>query len=386
MSTVTERGAQCVACRSGRGFSWRTVIQVNIVVALIGCADAGRSRDEPITPPKAVFAGVVPDAPVARANWTVARAGQQIFAFYGLGTGKTHADIARDAHAYDLQARQWQPLGSIPVEAGRLASVAATVGGQVYLFGGYTVSAAGEEKSMPEVLRFDPRTERFELETTMPVPVDDSIALPWRDRWIVLVSGWHDTGNVRDVQVYDTWQNVWTSGTRWPGKPVFGHAGGIVGDSIVACDGVTSDKGADGRNDFTLSAACWRGELDAEEVGRIRWHALPPHPGGALYRAGAAGRQDGRGIVFAGGSSRPYNFDGVGYDGVPAQPSDTVFSYDLRCQSWRVHAGLPEAGMDFRGLIESNGIYHLFGGMRAGQVVSGGIIRFKLPQREYPPC
>jgi hypothetical protein len=45
---------------------------------------------------------------------------------------------------------------------------------------------------------------------------------------------------------------------------------------------------------------------------------------------------------------------------------------------WESHATLPEAGMDFRGLIALDGAYGLFGGMRAGQKVSGEVIRFRL--------
>jgi len=36
----------------------------------------------------------LPAAPVARSNWAVARAGDQVFAFYGMGAGKT----SRDGH------------------------------------------------------------------------------------------------------------------------------------------------------------------------------------------------------------------------------------------------------------------------------------------------
>jgi hypothetical protein len=45
---------------------------------------------------------------------------------------------------------------------------------------------------------------------------------------------------------------------------------------------------------------------------------------------------------------------------------------------WEVHAPLPEAGMDFRGLIALDGAYGLFGGMRSQQRVSGDVIRFSL--------
>ena len=83
----------------------------------------------------------------------------------------------------------------------------------MYLLGGYSVAANGMEATMPDVLRFDPAIGKFASETTLPIPVDDSVALPWRDGWIILVSGWHDTGNVRDVQIYDTRTKHWSSGT-----------------------------------------------------------------------------------------------------------------------------------------------------------------------------
>jgi len=318
------------------------------------------------------------DAP-DRANWAVTRLGNEVYAFYGLGAGKTHADIARDTHAYDLTSRAWRRIGDIPVDQGRLASVALTVGGSVYLIGGYTVSAKGEEVSTPEVMRFLAATGRFETVSNMPVPVDDTVAMPWRDRWIVLVSGWHDTANVADVQLYDTRTRQWTSATPWPGKPVFGHAGGLVGDTMVVCDGVTSAKGPDGKNQYAIANECWQGTLDPARVGSISWRQLPAHPGAPLYRAGAVGATDGAGrIIFAGGSSRPYNFNGIGYDKLPSEPSDAVFSFDTARGAWQQHAPLPEAGMDYRALVPlGGGEYGLFGGMRAGQRVSGGIIRFK---------
>ena len=317
-------------------------------------------------------------APVARANWAVARSGDQVFAFYGLGSGKASADIARDAHALDLKSGQWRKVGDMPVAQGRLASVALTVGGMVYVIGGYTVSAKGDEVSTPEVLRFDPANGQFAVETSMPVPVDDSVAMVWRERWIVLVSGWPGTGNVNAVQFYATQTRRWNAGTPWPGAPVFGHAGGLTGDVMAVCDGVTATKGADGKNQFAISAQCWEGRLDAEAPGQISWRQLPPHPGVPLYRAGAVGGvgHDAGRIIFAGGSGRPYNYNGIGYDRQPSEPSAAVFSYEVARGAWQQHAPLPEAGMDFRGLVPLDEGYGLFGGMRAGQQVSAGVIRF----------
>ncbi len=82
--------------------------------------------------------------------------------------------------------------------------------------------------------------------------------------------------------------------------------------------------------------------------------------------------------MFAGGSERPYNYNGIGYDGVATAPSSAVFSLDLARNTWTQHAPLPIAGMDFRGLIEANGHFLLIGGMRDVQMVSGNVIEFLL--------
>ena len=319
-------------------------------------------------------------APVARSNWAVARVNDQVFTFNGLGPGKTSADIEHDAHALDLRSGRWRKVGELPVTQGRLASVAVTVAGVVYVIGGYTVAANGEETSTPEVLRFKPDYGRFELETLMPVPVDDTVAMPWRDRWIVLVSGWHDNGNVTNVQLYDTKSKLWTAGTKWPDLPVFGHAGGLVDDTMVICDGVTATEGSDGKHHYAITSACWQGVLDPQKIGTIRWTRLPAHPGAPLYRAGAVGAtRDGIArIVFAGGSSRPYNYNGIGYDHQPSEPSAAVFAFHPWDNAWRSYAPLPVAGMDFRGLVALDQGYALFGGMRAGQQVSADPIRFTL--------
>ena len=41
-----------------------------------------------------VQAQSLPPAPVERSNWAVARLDKQVYTFYGLGAGKTAADIA----------------------------------------------------------------------------------------------------------------------------------------------------------------------------------------------------------------------------------------------------------------------------------------------------
>lgn len=297
-----------------------------------------------------------------------------LYSFLGITAGKTYADISRSAFAYDVVANRWRTLPTVPVAAGRLASTAVGVGGKVFLFGGYTVAADGAEVSTPEVLAFDPVSERYERRADMPLPVDDSVAAA-HGRYIYLVSGWHNDGNVHAVQVYDTAGDRWMRATDFPGMPVFGHAGGIAGGSIIVIDGVAVlGKTPEGRNRYGLVAQAWEGVIDSADPARIEWREIPRHRGAPLYRSAGGGRGDM--VLFAGGSERAYNYDGIGYDGVPAEPGARVFGYDVKHGQWCDYASKPAASMDHRALLSAAGAVWTIGGMAAGQVVSGRVERF----------
>lgn len=69
------------------------------------------------------------------------------------------------------------------------------MGRKVYIFGGYAVAADHSEHSVASVHRLDPAENTYAEVAPMPVPVDDTVALVYRDRYVYLVSGWHETGN-----------------------------------------------------------------------------------------------------------------------------------------------------------------------------------------------
>mgnify|MGYP003513397220 FL=1 len=317
--------------------------------------------------------------PLALSNNAVATAVVEgvprIYSFFGLGPGKTHADIGRDAFEYDSVRRLWTRLPDVPVAQGRLASVAAAAGGGIYLFGGYTVTADGHEISTPDVLRFDPSKRAYRKVASMPTPVDDSVALVRDDRWIYLVSGWHQDRNVSLVQVYDIREDRWTRATDFPGTPVFGHAAVIHADDLVVCDGVRLDVIA-GKRTFTASPECWRGRIAADAPARIDWRRTAPHPGPPRYRMAAGLDPATGGLLFLGGSENPYNFNGIGYDGRPSPASARAQAYDLGSDRWRELQPLPQASMDHRGLATIGGLHYLIGGMRNGQQVTGDVMRF----------
>lgn len=322
--------------------------------------------------------------PQALANNAVARIetphGVSLFSFLGLGAGKTWRDTSSAAYMLPPGAESWETLPDVPGSTGRLAGTAQGVGDRVYVFGGYTVAEDGAEKSIETVHAFDPVSGTYEARAPMPVPVDDAASFVYRDRYVYLVSGWHDLGNVNLVQSYDTQTDTWRQATPYPGDPVFGHAGGLVGNVLVVCDGVRIVVETHGRRRFEATDACYVGEIDGEDPARIEWHALPAHPGEPRYRMAAVGTRSGGGrIVFAGGSDNPYNYDGIGYDGKPSAGSDRVLAYSLADRLWRTLGRLPAESMDHRGLLEIDGGFALVGGMRRGQRVSDAVVWFALP-------
>jgi hypothetical protein len=300
----------------------------------------------------------------------------EMYLFYGLGPGKTWRDI-RNRH-WRWDKGQWQEIPPHPAMQPVLASVAVAVQGTVYLLGGYTVDANGEEKSTAQVYAINPAQNQFRLETRIPVPVDDSVALVYQNRYIYLVSGWHDTDNISRVQVYDTREKRWFEATPYPAPAVFGHAGGLWGNRMVLCDGVKVVKKQVGSRvikDFVISPVCVSGEIASEDPARIDWHTLPHPPNPGRYRMAATAVN---GVfVFAGGSETAYNYDGMGYNGVPAEPVAEVLRYFPETRRWQVESGRIQPAMDFRGLGNDGDWLLLPGGMLGSQQVSDRIQKFR---------
>jgi len=149
----------------------------------------------------------LPALPEAVSNNAVAllvgEDGIHLYSMLGLRSGKTWQDTSSEAvHYFSVKGGAngtWQNIEPVPGGKGRLAASAVAAGGEVYVFGGYTVAEDGSEQSIPAVYRLHRESGQWQHFSDMPVPVEDSMLLVYQDRYIYLVSGWHDLGNVNLV-------------------------------------------------------------------------------------------------------------------------------------------------------------------------------------------
>ena len=277
----------------------------------------------------------------------------------GIDGSLVAAGIHTRAFALAPDAGAWTALPATPGPP-RIAASAVALRGRVYVLGGYSVAAGGAETTHDLVAAWDPVAD-WTMVAPLPVPIDDAVVGAWRDRWIVVVSGWSNTAPVAAVQLYDADTGTWAMATPFPGAAVFGHAGAIAGDELLVVDGVKSAAGG-----FAIVKQAWRGALDPERPTEIAWTQLADHPGPARYRA-AAGTLGTR-LVVHGGTDTPYNFDGRRYDnGQPALPLETAFAFDPASSAFvdELPIKLP-ATMDHRGLVGCGELGHTIGGMTGG--------------------
>lgn len=310
---------------------------------------------------------------------------QTVYGFAGLGAGKSWHDVTAQAFACNMTAKTCETLPPLPDGVGRLASTAQVIGDTVYIFGGYSVAEDGTEVSTPEVWAFDVTTKTYTRKADMPMPVDDSVSLTYKNRYIYLVSGWHKDDNVVNVQMYDTRTDEWFPATDWPSDPVFGHAGGIVGNVMVICDGVhiVPPNAPGGRRRFKTINACYRGEIDAQHPNKVNWRTLPAHPGPGLYRMAATGWGERGMVLFSGGTDNAYNYNGIGYNKIPSRPTPRVWAWDIRSDRYVQFQDLRDPRMDLRALLQiAPDTFAMVGGLDKRQRVLKTIKVFRVtPQK-----
>jgi len=299
-----------------------------------------------------------------------------VYSFCGLDSTKVWSGIHLKAWRHNLLTGEWLALPPVPDPAGgKIAAAASLLKGLIYVVGGYHVAANGNETSSAKVHRFDPVTNQW-LSDAAPLPkaIDDHVQAVWRDSLIFVVTGWSNTQNVPNVQIYNPANNTWQVGTAVPNTnnfKAFGASGVIRGDTLYYCGGA-----ANGAN-FPATIVLRKGYIHPDNPTQITWSStvLPEAKG---YRM-AAGLISGH-LIWLGGSDVTYNYDGVAYNG-----SGGVAAL-ARIKDYDPNNGellavndpvLFPPIMDLRGVAQlSSEFFIIVGGMGPGQQVSRKVYRF----------
>lgn len=293
-----------------------------------------------------------------------------ICTFGGIDSTKTLEGISGISMRMPVSTGEWEFIPELPDTLGKIASGASTVGDIIYIIGGYHVLPGPPwEISSDRVHRYDAATNSYLSDgAPVPVPIDDQVQAVWRDSLIYVVSGWSQTQNVDDVQIYDPALNEWSVGTSVPNNSLykaFGASGTIIGDTIYYFGGAAGSS-------FAASGRLRKGVIDHEDPTQITWSELGNVESFKGYRMAAVAVD---GIAWwIGGSDVTYNFDGIAYNGSGGVPSLTRImglSQSEPNQYWIINESQPYGVMDLRGVAKiSENMVVICGGMTAGQQVT----------------
>jgi len=295
-----------------------------------------------------------------------------VYSFMGLGPSKNFEAIKNSAYALNVKYDKWTTIRSIQ-GSGRLGAVAVTVGEEVFVMGGYVPDKSGLQAIVADTSVYEPVGLRWYRGPDLPIAVRDAAAGEYRDRYVYVIGGFSSKGPTNAVQLYDTISKQWAQATPYPGAAVFGHAGTVVGDTIIYIDGAKA-SGAKTGSPWSASDECWMGKIDRKDPKKIEWSKLPAHSGPARYRiAAGASDKDGK-AYFAGGSAEVYDYNGIGLDGKPAEPSPVVFDYNVKRSEWEtITDKAPNPTMDHHGMAVTSDALIIVGGMGKDQKVEARV-------------
>ena len=296
-----------------------------------------------------------------------------VYSFSGLDSTKSCLGDHLRSFRYNTVTNEWETIAPLPDPiGGKIAAGASTVKNKIYIIGGYHLEANGNvcnEISSSVVHIYDPETNSYLPDgATLIKAIDDQVQAVWRDSLIYVISGWSNTSNVRDVQIYNPTDDQWMNGTTLPSIPnwrVFGASGIIIQDTIYYIGGAGNWNGSN----FPPTLYFRKGYINPENPSEISWtNNLDPTSKG--YRMGAA-EFEGKGL-WIGGADISYNFDGIAYNGsggVP--PLDRITIYDPDINDLQQISGFIPAVMDLRGMAKiSDNEFIIAGGMLEDQQVS----------------
>jgi N-acetylneuraminic acid mutarotase len=303
-----------------------------------------------------------------------------VYSFGGIDTTKEYTGIHQRSFKYGVATDSWSEIAPLPDTLGKIAKGASFVNGKIYILGGYHVFSNGNEVSSDRVHIYNPSTDSYETDgAVIPVAIDDHVQAVYKDSLIFVVTGWSNTANRPEVQVYDTYLDQWQEGTDVPNNnffKAFGASGTIIGDTLYYHGGVS------GSFSFVARTYMRRGYINPTDATDITWEQLTDAPGDAGYRSACS--SVGNTAFWIGGAATAYNYDGIAYNGSGGvDPSTRVLHFSLHDYQYNDVVSEPYGVMDLRGIAKlSNNRWIICGGMDTNQVVSNRTFLLENPSVE----
>jgi len=292
-----------------------------------------------------------------------------VYSFAGIDSSKIYAGIHLNSFRLNLTTSQWQTIPSLPDTMGKIACAASRIKDTIYIIGGYHVLANTNEISSNKVHRYNIITNQFMNDGSNSIlPIDDQVQCVYKDSLIYIVTGWSNTANVANVQVYNPKLNNWQTATAMPNNNTyksFGASGTIIGDTLYFLGGASSGAG------FTAQTVLRKGYIDPANPLQITWSFINPNV--KAYRSACT--SIGNNIYWLGGSEITYNYNGIAYNGSGGvSPSNksrrltSIWDFDIT-------NNLP---MDLRGVAKINdSTIIIVGGMNSNQLVTNQVLKLK---------
>ena len=353
-------------------------MKIIIAFILIICCnnDSVKRNQESLQEPKKWHPSLLKQLPEPITNNAVSEGfingNPYVFTFGGLDSTKLYSGIHRRSYRLDIVNNSWQQIDELPDTLGKIASAASRIKNTIYIMGGYHVFADGTEKSSNKVHRYDIINNKFlEDGKAIPIPIDDHVQAVWRDSLIYIITGWSNTENVPNVQIYNPKTNRWAVGTSVPNNHTyksFGASGTIVGDTIFYLGGASMGK------HYPIQNILRKGVINKDDPTQIEWSHQVLDSTNVGYRMASTQIND---IPhWLGGSTTTYNYNAVAYNGTGGvNPSNREMVYSNNKIKTTILEKLP---MDLRGIAEINdSLKILVGGIQENQKVSTKVYRLE---------
>lgn len=240
---------------------------------------------------------------------------------------KIWSGIHKRCYRYAISANTWEAIADLDDTQGKIASAASVVKDTVYIMGGYYVASNGNETSSNKVHRYNVNTNTYLSNgTNIPVAIDDHVQAVWRDSLIYVITGWSNTANVPNVQIYNPSFNSWQVGTPVPNNnfyKAFGASGIIIGDTIWY------QGGASMGTNFPATSYLRKGVIDPLNPTSITWSYSDLGANCVSYRTACVLSGYYQNPFWVGGSKKSYNYNGIAYDGSGGViPRDSIISFE----------------------------------------------------------